>query len=131
MPPRPARPVTGRAPTATTTSNIDQLGLARTGDGVLHLAWRRDNGPSPDLVHSAISPAGKSIGGETPVLSGWAAVTAPGLVVMSDGSLRLLFSGLRSTDVTDPYTADLLAGRFAAVASKGGYTSASVRVSSR
>jgi hypothetical protein len=84
-------------------ANIDQVGLARTADGVLHVAWRRETGATNDLVHTAISPAG-AVGATTPILTGWSGTTNVTLVVQGDGSLRALFSGLRSTDVHDPYT---------------------------
>jgi hypothetical protein len=30
--------------------NIDELGLARMGGGVLHVVWRRQNGSSPSVT---------------------------------------------------------------------------------
>jgi hypothetical protein len=83
--------------------NIDEVGLARTGDGVLHIVWLRQNGSNEDLVHSAVSPSGATVGGPVPIVSGWAGVTNASLVVGGDGTLRVLFSGLRSADITDPY----------------------------
>jgi hypothetical protein len=83
--------------------NIDEVGLARTGDGVLHVVWRRKNGVNDDLVHSAVSPSGAVVGSPVPIVSGWAGVTNASLVVAGDGALRVLFSGLRSADINDPY----------------------------
>jgi hypothetical protein len=83
--------------------NIDELGLARTGDGVLHVVWRRKNGTNDDLVHSAVSPAGATVGSPVPIVSNWAGTTNASLVVGADGTLRVLFSGLRSADINDPY----------------------------
>lgn len=84
--------------------NTDQVALARTGDGVLHLAWLRAK-TSPDaLVHTAISPAGRVVGSSTDIVAGWSALTNAALVVGADGGLRALFSGIRSTDTTDPYS---------------------------
>ena len=39
--------------------NIDQVGLARTGDGVLHVVWRRQAGTEESVRHAAIQPNGK------------------------------------------------------------------------
>jgi hypothetical protein len=83
--------------------NIDELGLARTGDGVLHVVWRRKNGSNDDLVHSAVSPSGAAVGGAVPIVSNWAGVTNASLVVGGDGNLRVFFSGLRFADINDPY----------------------------
>jgi hypothetical protein len=84
-------------------ANIDQIGLARTRDGVLHVVFRRKNGSNEDLVHTAVSPAGSVVGSPTPIVTDWAGVTNASLVVGADGNLRALFSGLRSADVNDPY----------------------------
>ena len=52
-------------------ASTDQVGLARTGDGVLHLAWSHPTGPNTeDLLHTVISGAGK-VGATNPVQSGW------------------------------------------------------------
>jgi hypothetical protein len=41
-------------------SSIDQPGLVRTADGVLHLAWSRATGPNTeDLRHTAIARNGR------------------------------------------------------------------------
>ena len=83
----------GRAP--------HQVGLARTADGVLHVAWHHPTGPNTeDLLHTVISPAGK-VGATTPVQSGWTGFTNPALVV-DPGGLRAFWGGFRSTDSSDP-----------------------------
>ena len=38
--------------------NTLEVGLARTSNGVLHVAWQRKNGSNEDLVHTPISSAG-------------------------------------------------------------------------
>ena len=82
-------------------SSTDQVGLARTADGVLHVAWHHPTGPEHrDLLHTVISPAGK-VGATTPVQSGWTGFTNPALVV-EPGGLRAFWGGFRSTDSSDP-----------------------------
>jgi hypothetical protein len=82
-------------------SSTDQVGLARTADGVLHVAWHHPTGPNTaDLLHTAISPAGK-VGATTPVQSGWTGFTNPALVV-EPGGLRAFWGGFRTTDTNDP-----------------------------
>ena len=82
-------------------SSTDQVGLARTGDGVLHLAWHHPTGPNTeDLNHTVISPAGR-IGATTPIQSGWTGFTNTALVV-EPGGLRAFWGGFRTTDSSDP-----------------------------
>ena len=77
--------------------NIDQVGLARTGNGVLHVFWKRRVGPTTDaLRHTPITPAGK-VGGSSQVLSPLRAISGPDAVVLPDGRLRVFFAGLGDT----------------------------------
>jgi hypothetical protein len=92
-----AQAATWRQITASGGSNIDQVGHARTPDGVLHVIWRARTGPNTeDLRHTAISAAGK-IGATSPVQSGWASLSNPGLTVVP-GGLRVVWGGIRTTD---------------------------------
>ena len=82
-------------------SSTDQVGLARTGDGVLHVAWHHPTGPNTeDLLHTAIARAG-TIGATTPIQSGWTGFTNTALVV-EPGGLRAFWGGFRTTDANDP-----------------------------
>lgn len=82
-------------------ASTDQVGLARTGDGVLHLAWSHPTGPNTeDLLHTVISRAGR-IGATTPIQTGWTGFTNAALVVDPAG-LRAFWGGLRTTDSSDP-----------------------------
>ena len=103
--------VLAAAPTATAApwkrvtsedgSGIDQVGLARTGDGVLHLAWHHPTGPnSEDLLHTTISRQGRIVA-TNPIESGWTGFTNPALVV-DPGGLRAFWGGFRTTDSSDP-----------------------------
>ncbi len=93
--------------TDTTGKNIDEVTAARTPDGSLHLLWLRKNGNNQDLVHTAIGADGRVAGAPATVLSNWAALTNPALVV-AGGKLRALFGGMRSTDTKDPYSSGSL-----------------------
>src|SRR5215217_2584658 len=100
-----AAPTANAAPwkrvTSEDGSGIDQVGLARTGDGVLHLAWHHPTGPNTeDLLHTVISRDGR-IGATTPIQSGWTGFTNPALVV-DPGGLRVFWGGFRTTDSSDP-----------------------------
>ncbi len=82
-------------------SSTHQVGLARSADGVLHVAWHHPTGPNTeDLLHTAISAAGK-IGATTPIQSGWTGFTNTALVV-DPGGLRAFWGGFRTTDSSDP-----------------------------
>ena len=82
-------------------ASTDQVGLVRTGDGVLHLAWSHPTGPNTeDLNHTVISRAGR-IGATTPIQSGWTGFSNAALVVDS-GGLRAFWGGFRTTDSSDP-----------------------------
>ena len=81
-------------------SSTDQVGLARTADGVLHVAWHHPTGPNTeDLLHTAISKAGQ-VGATSPVQSGWTGFTNTALVV-EPGGLRAFWGGFRTTDSSD------------------------------
>ncbi len=82
-------------------SSADQVGLARTADGALHLAWHHPTGPnSEDLDHTMISRAG-GVGATTQIQSGWTGFTNPALVSDPAG-LRAFWGGFRSSDPSDP-----------------------------
>jgi hypothetical protein len=89
--------------TEITGSNLDEAALARTPDGVLHVAWLRKNGPRVDYMHSAISENGNALGDATPIVTGWTTLVNPTLLGSPAGDLHLFFSGIRSTDYGDPY----------------------------
>ena len=82
-------------------ASTDQVGLARTGDGALHLAWSHPTGPNTeDLLHTGIARNGR-VGATNPIQSGWTGFTNAALVV-DPGGLRAFWGGFRSTDSADP-----------------------------
>jgi hypothetical protein len=69
----------------------NQLGLARTADGVLHVIWNRGN-VSTSIYETRFSPVGKAVGTST-VASGWDGNGGLALLAMPDRSLRLFAAG--------------------------------------
>ncbi len=83
-------------------TSIDQVGLTRRADGVLHLAWHHRTGPNTeDLLHTPISASGK-IGAAMPIQSGWTGFTNPAVVNDPAGGIRVFWGGYRTTESTDP-----------------------------
>jgi hypothetical protein len=93
-------PTAGAAPwrqvTASGGDSIDQVGIVRTSDGVLHVAWHKDG----DLRHTAISRSGK-IGATSPIQSGWTGHMDPALTAVP-GGIRVVWGAIRSNDTSDP-----------------------------
>jgi len=90
-----------RAVTTTDQTSIDQVGLLRTIDGALHVAWHRPTGPNTDdLLHTVIARNGR-IGATTPINSGWTGFQNPALVRDPQG-IRAFVGGIRSTNPGDP-----------------------------
>lgn len=83
----------------------DQVGLARSSDGVLHVAWRRQ-GSTQELSQTPIVASGR-VGSPVTIVSGWASVGSPALV----GQGRVLsafFPGTATLTTGDPtYGLDL------------------------
>jgi hypothetical protein len=87
--------------TAPGGSNIDQVSLVRTADGVLHVGWRAQTSPTTDaLYHTAISAAGQ-IGATSPIATGWAVIENPALVY-DVNKVVALFGGIRTTAPNEP-----------------------------
>jgi len=83
-----------------TVVNFAEPGLARTSDGVLHVLYVRKNGAKSELIHVAVTSAGK-VGADSVALGGWSAMAHPDLLRMPDGTLRAFFGGIRSTAAGD------------------------------
>ncbi len=84
-------------------SSLPTPGALRTADGTLHVVTPTDVGVDEQLVHVAISPAGKS-GPEHPVLAGpWPSVTSTPKLVQAGSGLRVLFSGLDGTPTSGTF----------------------------
>ena len=72
-------------------------GAARTGDGVLHVLWPREEGMGGSYQHTAISPQGTSASGPNPVFSFTHGIGRSAGLIVVDGALRAFFSGLMGT----------------------------------
>jgi hypothetical protein len=79
-----------------TVINFAEPGLARTGDGTLHVLYTRRDGSREDLIHIGVAPNGR-VGSESVAQENWAAMSHPDLLRMPDGTLRAFFGGIRST----------------------------------
>jgi hypothetical protein len=78
-------------------SNIMEVGLARTGDGVLHVLWTR--GAPGSVVHSSISPDARSLSRPHTVFENPDGVNETVDVVRApDGSLRAFFAAVNAFD---------------------------------
>lgn len=82
-------------------TNGDEVAVARTADGVLHVLWRRHVPGGNDLRHAPIRPDGR-LGRSTDVVRRWSAVGNPYLLRTAEGGLLAFFGGIRSSDVRDP-----------------------------
>src|SRR5262245_15212949 len=69
----------------------EQLGLGRTGDGVLHVIWNHGVSPTSSMG-TRLSPAGRSTGTST-VATGFDGNGGLALLVAPDRSLRLFAAG--------------------------------------
>ena len=85
-----------RQVTASGGASIDQVGLVRTSNGVLHVAWHKDG----DLQHTAIGSNGR-IGATSPIQSGWTGHMDAALTAVP-GGIRVVWGAIRSTDSSDP-----------------------------
>src|SRR5262245_27244214 len=74
-------------------------GLARTADGVLHVAWPREQGLGGTVVHSAVSASGKSVSGPNDVFSYTGGLSHSIALIRVDEGLRAFFSGLMDVSV--------------------------------
>jgi hypothetical protein len=98
--------VPGRWDTVVQGANVpgdsaSELGVARTRDGVLHVAWKERIGPLAEAIrHRAVSASGR-VGPVSTIVTGWVGLSDPELVV-AEGRLRVYFGGQRSTDPGDP-----------------------------
>lgn len=84
-----------------TGSNIDEVGLVRGDDGVLHAASLASSASKSALWETSISPSG-ALGGSNVVASGWAMLSNPALAIGLGGSIDAIFGGIRSLNFGDP-----------------------------
>jgi len=74
-------------------SNILNVGLARTGDGVLHVLWSHDGSGSESLLHSSISANAKTVSGPDTVFTNTAGgINESSALVRTPEGLRAFFA---------------------------------------
>jgi hypothetical protein len=82
-------------------SLINETGLYRTADGVLHVVYEREVGTISSIGHTAI----KATGGtklQNVAIGGWdSLVHDPKAVGLPGGGIRLVFGGIRDTSTMD------------------------------
>ena len=89
--------------------SASELGLARTGDGALHVAWKERTGPLTEAIrHRSVSAAGR-LGPTSTIVAGWVGLSDPELVVERGGGLRVYFGGQRTTLSDEPLSGLLTA----------------------
>jgi hypothetical protein len=86
---------------------VVEVALARTNDGVLHVAWQRRNpahpGTKQDLLERSISSGG-AVGSVSTVASGWSSFENPALVATGGRGLDLFVGAIRSLNQTETIT---------------------------
>lgn len=81
----------------TDVRNVDEVGLVRTADDVLHVFWRHRLGASQEEIrHTPVT--GGSVGTSTTASGPFATVGNPVGVVTSDGRLRIFFAALTGSE---------------------------------
>jgi len=85
------------------SENFNLAGLERTGDGVLHVvSLAKDADPSTEgVIHAGVASNG-TVGGFTPVTTGWVGLSSPDLSFHPGGGLAAMWGGLHSTTTGDP-----------------------------
>lgn len=90
--------------------NIDQIGLARSADGVLNIVWTRQERSGVSLVSGRISPVGQTIPGELVVQAGWRTISGPDLLALPSGLLAVWGGVPPGSAVGEAYAATLAPG---------------------
>ncbi len=73
-------------------------GVARTGDGALHVLWPREDGAGASLQHTGLSASGTGVSGPNQVFSFTNGISQSAAVMVVDEGLRAFFSGLMGTN---------------------------------
>jgi len=88
-----------------TGSNLTQVGLVATPNGILHVAWIRDAATPglQDLLYRTVNASG-AFGAMQVVQANWSVLNDPALVYdPSAAQLGIVFSGMRSTNPGEVY----------------------------
>jgi hypothetical protein len=90
-------------------SDITEVGLARTPDGILHAAWSSQQAGNTQSINLVPISAGGSVGSMQTAVSGWASTDNPALGLTPGGALQLFFGGIHTLSATDPNVDENLA----------------------
>ena len=87
----------------------EQIGVARTADGTLHVAWERHGAGGEDaLLRTPVSTAGV-VGATVPIVSAWASVGDPALIAQGS-ALTVFFPATQTLTTGDPHDGLDMAG---------------------
>jgi hypothetical protein len=87
----------------------EQIGVARTADGTLHVAWERHGAGGQDaLLQTPVSTAGV-VGATVPIVTAWASVGDPALIAQG-GALTVFFPATQTLTTGDPHDGLDMAG---------------------
>jgi hypothetical protein len=95
---------TWRQVTPSGGTNIEEVGLLRTSDGIVHVAWVQKDVADPasqDIATRSLSPAGNALGPVRLIASQWAALSNPALT-LGPGGIRAVFGGIRTSNANEP-----------------------------
>ena len=97
---------------AVPASNTDRIGVARTADGVLHVAWMQAGAGIYDdaVLHTPIGADGKAVGAPNAILAGFELNRSVDLLTVPGGGLRVFFAGLKDGHPLDNYLSTATAG---------------------
>ena len=91
---------------STGLSNLHDAGMARTGDGILHLVWTQANAAddtNDDLMHATVAPDG-TVSAADAILTNWREIQPePDIDVLPGGGLIVVFIGTEFASVDDPH----------------------------
>jgi hypothetical protein len=88
-------------PVATGGMNIsDQVSLARTSDGILHVGWAQASNNTDSILQTPITAAG-AVGSPVTLVSGWSMASDPALVAQGT-TLTAFWPGSPTTVTGDP-----------------------------
>ena len=82
--------------------NISEVGLARTADGVLHVAWASQQGGNSENMYATPISASGGLGNTQTVVAGWASLEDPALGLTPSGGLQAFFGGIHTLAPNDP-----------------------------
>jgi hypothetical protein len=74
--------------------NIDEVSVARTEDGVLHVLWHARAGANLEEIRDTPVDTSGEVGDPAVASAGWPSAGNPAAIVTSDGGLRVFFPGL-------------------------------------